>query len=46
LNAQANRKPENAITEGNDRSISPDAITSVRPSARISCGGTVARNDM
>jgi hypothetical protein len=46
LNAQANRKPAKATTDGKERSISPAAITRVRPSARISSGGTVAKNDM
>ena len=41
LNSTAKTKPENAITEGNDRSISPAAITKVRPSARRISGGSV-----
>ncbi len=38
--------PDILTTEGNDRSISPAAITRVRPRPRIKGGGTVARNDM
>ena len=33
------------MTDGKDRSISPAAMTKVRPSASTSTGGTVVRKD-
>jgi hypothetical protein len=43
---KANRNPESEMIAGNDRSISPAATTRVRPSARISSGGIVTRNEL
>jgi hypothetical protein len=42
----ANIKPDKAITEGNDRSISPMARIIVSPKAITPTNGTVERNDL
>ena len=43
LNSTAKTKPENAITEGKDRSISPAPMTKVSPTASSTSGGRVER---
>ena len=43
LNRTAKTKPENAITDGKDRSISPAPMTKVRPTASRTRGGRVER---
>ena len=44
LNSTAKTKPENAMIAGKQRSISPAAITKVRPAANSTSGGNVERN--
>ena len=44
LNSTAKTKPENAITDGKDRSISPAPMTKVSPTASSTSGGRVDRN--
>ena len=46
LNSTANMNPENAMTEGNDRSISPAPMTNVSPIDSKMSGGRVDRNVM
>jgi hypothetical protein len=45
-NREEKVNPEIAMTDGNDRSMSPEMITRVRPSAMIAAKGIVDMKDM